>query len=284
MRSACEQIGLERLTAWVDGRLPTESAVRAMAAHVAACPECAASAARLRAQKERLRRFRASTNPGALPTGLWEKTTAALDGAIPPNRPSHHRQPTARPRLGPRRVTLALAAALAVAVALPLALLYRKHPMPPVETMLARPIPARVTFVSDDADRAARSAGQATPGRYPSGEPGADGGDTGGSRRGANQADGSARLPHRARGAARALPAPRPARRSSPVDHDPVRGKHLSGCREAHPTSQPGSLAIRRTNVHRRRPPPSTRAAAPRARDGPPLPAAKIVYSRKSRP
>src|SRR5262245_13032745 len=76
----CLQMHPEELAAWVDGAAEPRAAA-AVAAHVAACPRCAASADRLRAQKTRLARYRAATTPAGLPEGLWERARAGLDAA-----------------------------------------------------------------------------------------------------------------------------------------------------------------------------------------------------------
>jgi anti-sigma factor RsiW len=158
----CEQMSREELDGWVDGQLAGERARRA-AAHVATCPHCAAYTAGLRAQKDRLARWRTATNPTALPPGLWETTRAALDGVDARRRAAGQRSH----RLVPRRtIAIRVAAVFAtlIVAALGAAVVWRRHvgPVVPVQALLAQPLsPAgERLFHTDDPDRAASWLGQ----------------------------------------------------------------------------------------------------------------------------
>jgi anti-sigma factor RsiW len=149
----------EALDAWVDGALAGEEARRTVAAHVAACPDCAAYTAQLRAHKDRLARYRPATAPAALPSGLWEATRAALDHV----EARRHADGSRQHRPAPRRhrlsmgVATALAAIFVVALATAVALRHRPGTIVPVRGLLATPLPpaSGITFNTDDPDRAA---------------------------------------------------------------------------------------------------------------------------------
>lgn len=158
MMSECEQMDREKLAAWVDGALADAGAQRMAAAHVAACPRCAAAAALLQAHKDRLARFRTTTTPAALPPRLWETTRAALDRVDVHRRATGRRQRRPAPR---RRIALGVAAAVAalLIIALTAAVVRRHRPGPvvPVQALLAQPLlPAGgIRLSTDDPDHAA---------------------------------------------------------------------------------------------------------------------------------
>jgi hypothetical protein len=152
---ACDQLDPQTLAAWVDGALTSAEAREAVAAHVAACPGCAAHGDELRAHRQRLAGFRATTTPAALPAGFGERVGAGLDRIDARRRPAPRRA-ASRPRL--LGVTAAIVAILA-AIALPVALQLRPHPVVPVELLARTPLttPAgSTTLATHDADRAAR--------------------------------------------------------------------------------------------------------------------------------
>lgn len=158
----CGRMDREILAAWVDGALPTAKVRVEVAAHVAACPSCAAHAAGLRAQKRRMAGFRATTTTAMLPAGFWEGVRRGLDRIDAERRPTSGATQRVGPRLRLRSLWLTAAvAAVMVALALSAAWRLRPRPVVPVAALARLPLdgalPAgSVAVATNDADRAAR--------------------------------------------------------------------------------------------------------------------------------
>ncbi len=141
------------LAAWVDGEMESGTAER-VAAHLAACPVCAAQVAALRKSQqeyhERMRRYRAATTPGTLPPAVWQRVRADWDRLPPPAS-----------KAGQWQGAAALAVAATLCFVLFLVFYLRPAQVVPVAALLSRPaiptpLPAAQTFVTGDADAAAR--------------------------------------------------------------------------------------------------------------------------------
>jgi anti-sigma factor RsiW len=158
----CDRMEQEMLAAWVDGALPTAEAREEVAAHVAACPSCAAHEAGLRAQKRRLAGFRATTTTATLPAGFWEGVRNGLDRIDAERRPTSGAPRRVEPHRRRRSLWLAAAVAAAIAaLALPAAWRLRPRPVVPVAALARLPLDAAlpagsVAVATIDADRAAR--------------------------------------------------------------------------------------------------------------------------------
>ena len=158
----CDKMNSEQLAAWVDGEVSNPRVDQKITAHIADCVQCAAYTAAIRAHKERMGQFAATTLPATVPVNFWENVRIGMDQADA----ARHIHPS-RPPKSLHRLKLAglMATAMLFGVLVFAFFHLRPHPPVPLERLQSTSIVAPMTdsddsFLTKDADQAAHWLGQ----------------------------------------------------------------------------------------------------------------------------